>query len=427
MTKTITTLGGQGLHKSERNAIDLFENNFRKSWKGYAGIVLADNQGSMEIDLLLITHDRILVIELKEWNGELKSSEGKWYVNGQNRGKSPYDIKRTHALRIRNLLANELKYKLKDYTPHVEAHVVLCGSSTKNNLTISEKEYTHHLADFLRLSKNYTEFVQHIPALEGLFEKKGFDRPNTDYSKSVFDEFFLGKKVKKLEYEYQDYQAKKESDYIHPKNLFEEFEAKHKETNDIAILRRWDFDQLGHKFASQELWSEIILREHRLKSHVENINEKLGNYLLNPMGLITRDEVLNDTSELYKIRKTEKRIGNLVKELESYTDEKRFDIVRALLKPISDLHTISISHRDLGVHNVFYSKESDKIIFSQFFSSYFKEKGTISDYRSMLKTNTLNLPEDVYDDSKDPFRMDVFLLGVICYFIISKGNSFMID
>lgn len=128
-----------------------------------------------------------------------------------------------------------------------------------------------------------------------------------------------------------------------------------------------------------------------------------------------------------KIRKTEKRIGGIVKDFESYSVEKRYDIVRALLKPISELHNIDISHRDLGIHNVYYSKVSDRIIFSQFFSAYFKEKGTISDYREILKTNTINLPEDVYDDKKDPFKMDVFLLGVICYFILSKGNILKTD
>lgn len=423
----IKILGGAGLHKSELNAISLIENNFRSSWKGYAGIVLADNQGSMEIDLLMITHDRVLVVELKEWNGDLTSSEGKWYVNKQCRGKSPYDIKRTHAQRIRNLLAAELKYKLRGYSPHVEAHVVLCGTCTKENLTTSEKEYTHNLRDFLNLSSKYDDFVQKVPNIDGIFTKYNYDRPNTENSKRVFDEFFLGKKVKALDYEYHDYQAKKESDYIHPRKLFEEFESFHKETKDIAILRRWDFDQLGSKYASQDLWSEIILREHRLKSYIEDLNEKLGDYLFDPLVVIKRDEVLNDTSELYKIRKTEKRIGSIVKDFESYSDEKRYDIVRALLKPISELHNINISHRDLGIHNVFYSKVSDRIIFSQFFSAYFKEKGTIADYRELLKTNTINLPEDVYDDKKDPFKMDVFLLGVICYFILSKGNILKSD
>ncbi|NUF39438.1 hypothetical protein, partial [Acinetobacter lactucae] len=88
---------------------------------------------------------------------------------------------------------------------------------------------------------------------------------------------------------------------------------------------------------------------------------------------------------------------------------------------------INIAHRDLGTHNIVYSRVSDKVIFTQFFSSYFQEKGTITNYRDILKTNTVNLPEDVYDDKKDPFKMDVFLLGVVCYFIISKGNMLKND
>ena len=123
----IVKIGGEGLHKSELKAIDKFETVLQPSWYGYAGIVLTDSQGSMEIDCLIITQDRILIVELKEWNGTLTSHDGKWFINGKTRGKSPYLIKREHAQRIRKILVNELSYELKGYEPHVEAHVVLCG------------------------------------------------------------------------------------------------------------------------------------------------------------------------------------------------------------------------------------------------------------------------------------------------------------
>ncbi|EPP5730128.1 nuclease-related domain-containing protein, partial [Vibrio cholerae] len=92
----VLKVGGAGLHKSELRAVDKMEKSLQDSWQAYAGIVIADSQGSMEIDCLIITHDRILVVELKEWNGSITSSNGIWYQNGRNRGKSPYQIKREH-------------------------------------------------------------------------------------------------------------------------------------------------------------------------------------------------------------------------------------------------------------------------------------------------------------------------------------------
>jgi hypothetical protein len=41
----------------------------QSSWHGFAGLVVSDAQGPMEIDCLIITHDRLLLVELKEWNG----------------------------------------------------------------------------------------------------------------------------------------------------------------------------------------------------------------------------------------------------------------------------------------------------------------------------------------------------------------------
>ncbi|WP_235898835.1 MULTISPECIES: nuclease-related domain-containing protein [Yersiniaceae] len=68
----------------------------QSSWHGFAGLVVSDAQGPMEIDCLIITHDRLLLVELKEWNGVIEYGDGMWIQNGQNRSKSPFATKREH-------------------------------------------------------------------------------------------------------------------------------------------------------------------------------------------------------------------------------------------------------------------------------------------------------------------------------------------
>ena len=428
----IVKIGGEGLHKSELKAIDKFETVLQPSWYGYAGIVLTDSQGSMEIDCLIITQDRILIVELKEWNGTLTSHDGKWFINGKPRGKSPYLIKREHAQRIRKILVNELSYELKGYEPHVEAHVVLCGSSTKDGLTLMEKEYVHSLDDFLQISNKYEDIVQKTK-FNHIFKSKenpnGYERPNAPDSNTrrIFEKFFRGTKVKELTYSYQDYVASSEFDFKHPEDLFKEYRSVNNDLKEIGLLRRWNFDSLGGKYASKEIWENIVLREQRLRVHVEKLNESLTDFLMNPLLRLGKDDVANDMSELYQLRATEKRLSNIITELKKYDDQKIFDLIRNILKPISDLHNLNICHRDLTTDNIWYSKASDKIIFSQFSSSFFEERGTISDYRDKIKTQTISIPEEYYDDIKDPFRIDVFSLGVICYFILSKGYNLKTD
>lgn len=64
-------VGGAGLHRSETKTVDMMVKQLPDSWFGYAGLVVTDSQGSMEIDTLIITADRLLLVELKEWNGSI--------------------------------------------------------------------------------------------------------------------------------------------------------------------------------------------------------------------------------------------------------------------------------------------------------------------------------------------------------------------
>lgn len=72
----VKIIGGAGLHASEVKAIKRMESELRDSWFCYAGLMVSDPKGTMEIDALIITHDRVLLVELKEWNGILESEGG---------------------------------------------------------------------------------------------------------------------------------------------------------------------------------------------------------------------------------------------------------------------------------------------------------------------------------------------------------------
>jgi hypothetical protein len=74
----IDLLSSDGIHRSEKEALERIrqvfnESSFSTSWHGYAGFEIIDpTQGDREIDLILITHDRLLLIELKKWHGSIR-------------------------------------------------------------------------------------------------------------------------------------------------------------------------------------------------------------------------------------------------------------------------------------------------------------------------------------------------------------------
>ena len=61
-----------------------------KGWFGYANLILFSQQTSPEYDLILITHDRVIIVELKDWNGQLSSINNQWFLNGNHMGGSQF-------------------------------------------------------------------------------------------------------------------------------------------------------------------------------------------------------------------------------------------------------------------------------------------------------------------------------------------------
>lgn len=68
-----------GMHQSELKAIREAEKSLPEEWKGYCGIEqIGEN---CEIDMVLLTDDRVIVVEIKEWNdGDVVSDGQSWFI-----------------------------------------------------------------------------------------------------------------------------------------------------------------------------------------------------------------------------------------------------------------------------------------------------------------------------------------------------------
>lgn len=416
----VRVLGGSGLHKSEVRAVREMERQLRNSWFAYAGLVVSDDQGPMEVDTLIITHDRILLVELKEWNGDLRSSDGKWYIGDQPRGRSPFEIKRTQALRLQQLLSREVQHKL-GYYPSVEAHVVLCGTAKPDNLSTSERRYVHDLESFLNIREHegYNQIVTDRANMTRMFDEYGKPRPNSNEVLPVLQEFFAGPRIKPKELRVHNFIAEDVPWFVHRKNLYIEYKGAHEEVfNKIALIRRWDFNQLGTGHSTQNEWATLGLREQRLVAHVEEHNPRLEGYLLKPVIQSSHSEITEEFVELYELRPTYKRLDEFIYSSgANEPNENRIEHVRALLGPLGELHAMALAHRDLGTHNIWYATEQKSMLLSGFAAAFFPERGTVKDFRTMLQGGSIVTPEQFIDVSEigDPFREDVFLAGAIAY------------
>lgn len=192
-------------------------------------------------------------------------------------------------------------------------------------------------------------------------------------------------------------------------------------------MRRWDFTQLGTEHALHSNWSEIALRESRVGRHVRNICNNIDEYLLRSVKDAVPEDVTEDFIELYEIRRSYKRLDDVIaKEATEWNKEDRVDRVRALITPFAELHGLGIGHRDIDPHNLWYAGEQKSIVVSGFGAAFFPERGTLSDFRKLLQSSNIELPEDALasgDEVADPFKLDVFMLAVVAYKICFDGKS----
>ena len=423
---------GNGLHKSETSALDQMQKHLRESWFGYASVLVADKQGSMEFDLIVVTHDRVLVVELKEWHGKLTNYDGNWIITTprgeQNRGKSAYHRKRDQGYRLAAILKKEIGHKLS-YDPYVEAHVVLCGSATPEHLPEGERKYVHTLENFLKIAGNgYESFVQQVRMIK--FDEMGRPRPNK--AQPIFDSFFRGNRVELAEFQYLEYTAAHAPDRVHDQHLFSEYPA----TNagppiGKAMMRRWDLAALGLAFHDDETWRRVVTREDFVFRTASAANSPLEDFLLRPLSPMVEDNITSDCVELFEIRKNTQRLEqHLNLHGHKWSVDDRLDLTKALLAPFAEMHSMGFAHRDIDTQNLWYSQDSRIVLASSFHAAFVPDKGTVKDLAERLKSSTALLPEDVYASQGDvlsPFAKDVYLLALVAHKICFHSAKFVLE
>tara|TARA_R110000772_G_scaffold241477_1_gene353800 strand:- start:26 stop:607 length:582 start_codon:yes stop_codon:yes gene_type:complete len=183
----VTILNPEGVHESEKDAISELRASLPNSWKGYASLELIDRaQGPSEMDLVVVTADRLIIVELKNWNGPLFARDGHWFVFDDDRGRSPVDVTANKSRKLAGRIRKKLDGKLKRI-PWVDYCVVLCGTSDKSNLPEDQAAFVVSLEDF---KKAGTPTVYDNLFPKKLHFKDKSLRPNQHID--LWDRFFTG-------------------------------------------------------------------------------------------------------------------------------------------------------------------------------------------------------------------------------------------
>ena len=389
-------------------------------WKGYAGFRFFDSKGyEGEFDLVLITHCLVLIVELKHWNGDLTSSDGNWYLNGREMGRSPVAVTQNKQYLLKKKLDKYGgKYRsLKNSrfsSPKVEFRVVLTGSATPENLPESDSFKTMSFDEFLSLAdeRQFNEVFRPHPASHG-----------TNKDIPLFDEIFSDKQTRPKHLVINGYMAVEK---IFPLNddehVYKEFKAvSEANKSDEALLRQWNFSKIPDATAkTPEGRFKIVSREQDVLSFIKNHDYELYQHCLRSLKTISPQEVTQQFHELYELPAGHSRFNEFVgRHLESMAEDARIALVKILLDIFAKLHAIKVAHRDIGDHSLWVSP-SKNIAVSSFVAAYHQPIGSVGEPREALSVRAIPLPDRDTEHSKadTPFSDDVYYLGILAWLIL---------
>jgi serine/threonine protein kinase len=384
---------------------------FSKRWRGYASFALARagrGSGDDDLDLLLVTHTGMALIELKNWNGKLlESNGGKWYLDGEDHGDSPVDVVRRKVPKLVSVMTHKLG-KLK--VPFINSYVVMHGRIGKMNLTAEEERSVLTMTEFLTLRYDHS----YRTYLGG----RHFFNP-LDNLKD-YDEFFQGKSFRPKDYFIEGYRPDPNPIFQHPKKLYTEFRAEAKDDSTaLALLRQWDFGALGLDLIGETDRAFIGLREQKVFQYIEDANQELSLSLLRPVSRKGPKDVTLDFAELFLLPNRLTRLAEFTHStLPKLSADEKVLLVKAIVSRFADLHDMRVAHRDVGEHSLWVDRPS-RVVMSGFPAAYYPELKTVGTFRDKVKVEQSSLPEDSKVDAHaTPYRRDVFMLAVLMHVIL---------
>ena len=418
-------LSPEGLHESEKSALNKIEKALPKDWHAFSSLEMFDRkEGSFETDLIVLTRDRIIVVELKRWSGKIFSKNNKWILDwGNHQEARKHPLKQVRrASQILNVKI-EKKLKGKVFSPWVDHCVVMCGSADISSLPEDERDFVFFTEEFINIcTKKYSK---HYPKPFGRYAiRNESDQPNKNYKH--WKTFFANNSVdfKPKTYSVNNYAQTGKPLFNHQDKIYSEFLAeKVDDSNYKALMRKWDFwaPSIAEKAQTLEERSLIGYRESKVLGYIDNQDESLENIHLELNYIPPQADISSDFVELYKWPGNRLRLDEfMARQGVKLTDEGRIDIVKVLVSHLARLHEIDVAHRDIGKHSIWLSLPS-KVTFSNFLTASYPDpdRQSVRTVRDILKSGRVEIPEDLYEDKAGtPFTRDVYLAGAVAYYVI---------
>jgi serine/threonine protein kinase len=414
----------QGPQPTEMEGLEELRRALPRSWKGFANFVMRQPKRrgqDREIDVVLITPDRVILVDLKHLRGRIENRGGFWCRGEEILFPSPAHKIRENAKIMASLIRSELIQL--SAVPPVESVVVLTHPlADPSGLDQVERDRTIKLNDFLRLPQD--AYFRSLFTMRSSFDSS--NPLNSGSTISILQKFFRnGRLFEPRKTQFHGFVPTGDPEFKH--RLYLEY-ACHQpaDPNYTGLLRLWDFS-VESEFVVEEARRPVAERERAVLGHIRVQDPGLyENYVLRS---VRHDgEFTLRYSEIFDRLPDLERLTRFHGTLDNLPIERRIELARLLLDRVAALHRVRVAHRDLDRHSVWVDDRRSKVVLSGFGAAHFPERKSLGEARSKLLAGGNRVPEDVGGSKPGtPFQQDVFLTGALVWSLLSGSRLETID
>jgi hypothetical protein len=401
-------LSSAGIQPAEVRGVQALADALPEHWLLFASMVCYPRkEHPLDIDVLLAMDDRVLLIELKDWRGDITSAGDIWYLDVKRRmGRSPVALLSEKARKVKGILGARIPPLART---SLDFRVVITGGATFETLSDDDRRYTWTLPQACSIgSKVRRDALLDRPIL-----------PQTKPCMLVKDfERVLGdpKMFQPRKPEWNGYVAEETNTFVHPRGIWSENRAHQlRDPRMKALLRLWDFDKLPVGLNTLPTRELVADRERRVVAHLKAADSWLADRtsVLSPVGS-PEPEILTHHHELFAIPNAWTSLRRyLEQQRDALTDEQRADLAVSLLNLVSELHLQGVAHRDLAPPCVWVGSPT-RLAVTGFMSAQVEHDESVGEWLSTLRGYGPDLPEDRQGAPTGTGKQrDVYALGAL--------------
>lgn len=414
MACKIRYLSSAGIMPREINGVSALAHALPQDWLLYVSLnCFPPQQSPMEIDALVVTDQCVLLLEIKDWNGKLTTSGDTWMVGKQRRGRSPVILGAEKARKLKTILKRQLgPMGAQIYVDH---RVILTGSADKSQLPHDQAQFVWTLQEACSLGDPQRRSRLLPKGKLSLFKlcdlEKDFDRVTGNT-----------KLFQPLEADWGGFQVIEKNLFVHPRGIWHDHRGVRKDESRIkAMIRTWSFDKLPAGLNSNASRRDVAARETRAFAYLTEVGSKLvaENRVLRDISH-PHDEIL---TQHFEVRGVEDGWTTLDRFLESRRDElsleDRYVLATAVQSIVAQLHSVSVTHRDLGPRALWVGSPTG-VALTGLMSCQLPDQGTVGNWLDDLRGYAPALPEDGPVKVPSTGRQrDVYMLGYLAALILT--------